>query len=478
MSGQATGRRYMVPVDVHLILLRDGPKGRQVLLSRRAGDVYAAGMWHLPSGHLDGPHEDVVEGGIREQAEETGLLSDRSDIRAAVTVHHRAPSGSARVGIFLVVLDWQGEPRILEEDRCDGMDWFRWDGLPEPMVAYCRAGLDAYRAGARLAVHFQQPGDPVAHDPARDRLRIVPDGPETVGVTPPDDAVRAFAERAVGRIGSWTDTSSAGETSRVWRVARASGGTWYVKQHQNATFHHREVHACRHWVAALGPHAPRLVAADPVHRTVVLTRLPGRPLHGQALPVGMECEVHRQVGELTARYHQAADAIPAPPPGPGSLLRHLEVARPLLAPGEEDLVLHLAELRGTLPPTEHVPILGDLQPRNILVDTTVTADTTGSTDIPASPVWAGLIDFERSELGLAVRDFVRLLDTWVGRPDLCEAFFTGYGRALTDDERQRLRCEAALDAVSGIAYGHSRHDPELVERGRRTLRALRTDTLI
>lgn len=172
-----TARRYKVPVDVHLILPRESPKGPQVLLSRRAGDVYAAGMWHLPSGHLDGPHEDVVEGGIREQGEETGLLSDRADIRAAVTVHHRAPSGPARIGVFLVVLDWQGEPRILEEDRCDGMDWFCWDALPEPMVAYCRAGLDAYRAGARLAVHFQQPGDPVAYDPAFDRLRIVPDGP-------------------------------------------------------------------------------------------------------------------------------------------------------------------------------------------------------------------------------------------------------------------------------------------------------------
>lgn len=177
MSGQSTGRRYTVPVDVHLILLRDSPEGRRVLLSRRAGDVYAAGMWHLPSGHLDGPHEDVVEGGLRELGEETGLFSDRTDIRAAVTVHHRAPVGSARIGVFLVVPAWQGEPRILEEDRCDGMDWFSWDALPEPMVAYCRAGLDAYRAGARLSVHFQEPGDPIAYDPAFDRLRIVPDDP-------------------------------------------------------------------------------------------------------------------------------------------------------------------------------------------------------------------------------------------------------------------------------------------------------------
>lgn len=472
MSGQVNGRRYTVPVDVHLILLRDSPAGQQVLLSRRAGDVYATGMWHLPSGHLDGPHEDVVEGGIREQSEETGLLSDRAEVRAAVTVHHRAPVGSARIGIFLVVPGRRGEPRIMEEDRCDGMDWFSWDALPEPMVAYCRAGLDAYRAGARLAVHFQQPGDPIAYDPAFDRLRIVPavpgtETPDTVGVRLPDDGVRAFAERAVGRISSWADTSSAGGTSRVWRAVRASGGTWYVKQHPSAGFHEREVHACRHWVPALGSRAPRLVAADPVHRTVVLTHPPGRPLGGQVLPADVECEAHRQAGELTARYHRAAEAVPAPPPpGPGELHRHLETARPLLAPGDEGLVLHLAELRATLPLAEHVPTLGDLQPRNILVDTT------------GSAVRTGLIDFERSELGPAVRDFVRLADAWPDRPDLRAAFLIGYGRPLTDDERQHLRCEAAWDAVSCIAHGHTRRDPELVERGRRTLRALRTNTLI
>ncbi|MCZ4507841.1 MULTISPECIES: hypothetical protein [Streptomyces] len=44
MSGQAAAGRFTLPVDVHLILLRDSPKGQQVLLTRRAGPVYAAGM--------------------------------------------------------------------------------------------------------------------------------------------------------------------------------------------------------------------------------------------------------------------------------------------------------------------------------------------------------------------------------------------------------------------------------------------------
>ncbi len=315
MSGQSAAGRYQVPVDVHMVLLREGPTGQQVLLSRRAGEVYASGMWHLPSGHLDGPHEDVIDGGWRELLEETGIRTERADVRAGVTVHHRAPAGSARIGMFLVVGVWQGEPEITEPALCDGMDWFGWEALPKPMVAYCRAGLDAYRAGARLAVHFQQPGDSIAYDPAVDRLQLIPNALAPGDAALPEEAVRVFAEQAVGRIAQWTDSSWPREESQVWRATGGRGGGWYVKRHQDERFHGREVAALRHWVPALGARAPRLVAAESAHRTVVLTELAGRPLHGETLSAEVERDVHRQVGELTARYHQAAPASPARRPG-------------------------------------------------------------------------------------------------------------------------------------------------------------------
>ncbi|MYQ49157.1 NUDIX domain-containing protein [Streptomyces sp. SID4985] len=170
----STGRRHTEPVDVHLILRREGTRGTEVLMSRRAGRVYAAGLWHLPSGHLDGPHEDVVTALIREAREETGVLIAATDVRAALTVHHRGPGGDARMGLFFEVRRWSGEPRVMEPEVCDAMTWAPVDALPAPVVAYCHAGLTAYRAGAQLALHFQEPGDTVAHDPAAERLRVVP----------------------------------------------------------------------------------------------------------------------------------------------------------------------------------------------------------------------------------------------------------------------------------------------------------------
>ncbi|MEU0027471.1 phosphotransferase [Streptomyces sp. NPDC006335] len=466
MSG---GQRHTEPVDVHLILRRETPQGPQVLLSRRAGQVYAAGLWHLPSGHLDGPHEDVVTALIREAREETGVVIDPADVRSAVTVHHRSPGGASRTGYFFEVRQWKGEPGIAEPDVCDAMDWAPLTARPAQMVAYCRAGLDAYSAGAHLAVHFQLPGDSIAFDPGADRLRLVPDVTGQASGARSDAAVVEFAERAVGRIAQWTDTSWAREESRVWRV---HGGTWYVKVHHNERFHGREVRGLRTWAPELGAPAPRLVAADETLRAVVLTAVPGRPLHGTVLTLGRERAVFQRIGALARRIHQSSPPRPAPAgsgPAVAKADRHLDGARSHLLPGDEEFVRELVRQAEDLQPLEWVETHGDFQLRNILY-TPDDADETDDLD-----VFVAVIDLERSEPGPAVRDLVRLSDAWAGRPDLFEAFLAGYGRSLTAAEEARLVIDAALDSVSGIAYGAVHGDPELVERGRRTLARLRAE---
>ncbi|WP_328455518.1 phosphotransferase [Streptomyces sp. NBC_00386] len=472
-----SGQRHTEPVDVHLILCRETAEGPEVLLSRRAGQVYAAGLWHLPSGHLDGPHEDIVTALVREAREETGVVIDPADVRAAVTVHHRSPGGSSRSGYFFEVRRWQGEPRIAEPDVCDAMDWAPLDALPAGTVAYCRAGLDAYTAGAHLAVHFQLPGDRIAFDPDADRLRLVPDVTGRAFARRPDAPVVEFAERAVGRITEWTDTSWAREDSRVWRAQGAQGGTWYVKVHHSDRFHGREVRGLRTWAQALGEAAPRLVAADEKLRAVVLTAVPGRPLHGAVLTPERERAVFRRIGALARRIHQSSPPRPAPAgngPAVTKADRHLAGARSHLRPGDEEFVRELVRQAEGLRPLEWVETHGDFQLRNILyVADDALPDVGYGADDPA--VFVAVIDLERSEPGPAVRDLVRLSDAWVGRPDLFEAFLAGYGRSLTDAEEARLGIDMALDAVSGIAFGVAHGDPELVERGRRTLARLRAE---
>lgn len=182
MSGP---QRHREVIDVHLILRREGPASVEVLLSRRAGDVYASGMWHFVSGHLDGPHEDVVTALIREAHEEAGITIDPSAVRFALVVHHRGPGGRTRTGMFFEVTAWEGTPGVQEPKVCDAMAWFPLDAPPTPLVAYCQAALDTYRAGGAMAIHFQEPGDPIAYDSAFDRRRPFPSIPPRASPTAP-----------------------------------------------------------------------------------------------------------------------------------------------------------------------------------------------------------------------------------------------------------------------------------------------------
>ncbi|WP_237519111.1 aminoglycoside phosphotransferase family protein, partial [Streptomyces sp. SID5910] len=303
-----------------------------------------------------------------------------------------------------------------------------------------------------------------------DRLRLVP--AVTVGQGPvgPGAAVEGFAERSVGRIAGWVDTSWARESSRVWRADGAQGGTWYVKVHQSERFHSREVRGLRTWAPSLGAAAPRLVAADEALRAVVITAVPGRPLHGMLLAPEREQAVVQRIGALARRIHGSCPARPAPAgsgPAIGKADRHLAEARAHLQPGDAEFVRDLVARAGPLEPLEWVETHGDFQLRNILYNPCTTAEDSGP--------FVAVIDLERSEPGPAVRDLARLSDAWHGRPDLLAAFLGGYGRQLTPAERARLVIDAALDSVSGIAYGSAHGDPELVERGRRTLARLRAE---
>jgi hypothetical protein len=101
--------------------------------------------------------------------------------------------------------------------------------------------------------------------------------------------------------------------SRVWELTSASGERYYLKQHQSQRFHEREVSAYRLWTPALGAdRAPRLLAADPGQRAVLITALPGQIARGPHILDADEPEIHRQAGILLRRLHSASTATAAP----------------------------------------------------------------------------------------------------------------------------------------------------------------------
>ncbi|WP_328899462.1 trifunctional class I SAM-dependent methyltransferase/NUDIX hydrolase/VOC family protein [Streptomyces sp. NBC_00441] len=162
-------RRHTEVVDVHLILRR----GSEVLLARRSGTGYADGLLHAPSGHVE-DGEDVRQALIREAAEETGLALDPAELRVALVMQHRGPGGAPRTGWFFeAAYDPARPPYNREPDKCSELAWYPLDALPDDMVAYCRAGLDGYRAGERFLIHWHEDADPVAYEPEGERRAVV-----------------------------------------------------------------------------------------------------------------------------------------------------------------------------------------------------------------------------------------------------------------------------------------------------------------
>ncbi|MGW2229336.1 methyltransferase domain-containing protein [Streptomyces formicae] len=155
--------RHREVVDVHLILLR----GDEVLLARRANTGYADGLWHLPSGHVE-DGEDVRAALLRETREEIAVDLAPQDVRVELVMQHRGPAGAPRTGWFFAA-EHRAEraPVNAEPDKCAELAWHPLGELPEDMVAYCRAGLAAWRAGERFVLHWQHDAESVAYDEGR-----------------------------------------------------------------------------------------------------------------------------------------------------------------------------------------------------------------------------------------------------------------------------------------------------------------------
>jgi len=140
--------RHRFPVDVLVLLIRGG----QVLLSERAGDVYLAGSWCLPGGHVEAG-EDVREAAARELLEETGAKVGPAALRFVGVTHHRPPHGDSRIGFGFLVDRWDGEPVNQEPHCCAQLAWFDPRRLPEPTMPYSQEIIRLHGTGEAFSLH-------------------------------------------------------------------------------------------------------------------------------------------------------------------------------------------------------------------------------------------------------------------------------------------------------------------------------------
>jgi len=128
MVGIKAEKKRRPGVGLAVILM----KNNQVLLGKRKGS-HGAGTWAFPGGHLEFYEEfrPCVE---REITEETGLkagknfrLIDMNTVKVTNDIFKE--ENKHYVTLFMRAEYLSGVPVVKEKDKCEGWEWFYWNGL-------------------------------------------------------------------------------------------------------------------------------------------------------------------------------------------------------------------------------------------------------------------------------------------------------------------------------------------------------------
>jgi 8-oxo-dGTP diphosphatase len=133
--------RFKAVPAVYLIMEKD----EQILLMRRCNTGYEDGKYMVPGGHVEA-NEPPTGATVREAKEEVGVEIDPKDLQLVHMIYRAAHDLSGeRVDLFFKTSTWQGEPTIMEPEKCDDLQWFPLKELPQNIPAYVRTALNNYQ---------------------------------------------------------------------------------------------------------------------------------------------------------------------------------------------------------------------------------------------------------------------------------------------------------------------------------------------
>ena len=118
-------------------------KNNKVLLGKRKG-AHASDVYAGPGGHLE--HlESFAACAKREAREETGMEIENIRFLCLTNFKTYAPKHYVDIGL---AADWKnGEPQILEPNKCESWGWYDLDNLPAPLFELVKNYIEAYHTG-------------------------------------------------------------------------------------------------------------------------------------------------------------------------------------------------------------------------------------------------------------------------------------------------------------------------------------------
>jgi 8-oxo-dGTP diphosphatase len=122
-------------IAVYVVFLKDD----MVLLHRRKNTGWLDGWYDAPAGHLE-PGESFLEAAVREAAEETGVKITPNNLE----LFHIGQAETNRLYTYLMfrVKNWEGEPKLVEPDKAEDLNFYPLDKLPSKIPPYTRSGIE------------------------------------------------------------------------------------------------------------------------------------------------------------------------------------------------------------------------------------------------------------------------------------------------------------------------------------------------
>jgi ADP-ribose pyrophosphatase YjhB (NUDIX family) len=151
-----SAERFKLRAAVYVIFRRQ----EEILLLKRWNTGFEDGNYSLVSGHLDGD-EPVTVAAAREAEEESGVTINPTDLKVVHVMHRCSPEQGQNfeyVDFYLEASQWQGEPTIMEPDKCSELRWCDQGELPDNTIRYVKSVLDTIEKG----VTFSEYGWPEA----------------------------------------------------------------------------------------------------------------------------------------------------------------------------------------------------------------------------------------------------------------------------------------------------------------------------
>jgi len=139
--------RFKMSAFTTFILKRDNG----ILLQRRCNTPFFAGYFAFPGGGFDGG-ETVLEATIREAREELCITVAPQHIQFAHVCHVLGPTGVELMSLTFQIESYEGEPTIGEPEKCDALEWFSLDALPENIVPLHKHILDEIAEGSAFSL--------------------------------------------------------------------------------------------------------------------------------------------------------------------------------------------------------------------------------------------------------------------------------------------------------------------------------------